>query len=292
LSEYQQVPPEAFASNQSGYMGEHIVRTETQEVLAIPLKFVAGRMFLRETDFVGGDAVVDDVNIRGFELRSQESHLLRHGIPDRIDAVAVLGCIDEGVFEVRVLISEDFVDVEMVSVGLTHDVVEHRVVPRVLLDNSSYGRHFVSIEGGGEVAVGFQLRGQRRGHSHELMGENYCSSLGDPQSLESRDGRRREADVLFVFPEVFVKIALNPELIEEPAFEFVEQNPIGVADVEQQNLRGATDGGLIVNEGPTAVYDADVEEALYPSEGGAVVGMDQTVERRIDHFAAGAQAIL
>jgi hypothetical protein len=52
-------------------MGEHVIRLEPQEILAIALELLLGGLFLGTCDLVRGGAVVDDVDLGRRELRGQ-----------------------------------------------------------------------------------------------------------------------------------------------------------------------------------------------------------------------------
>ena len=109
--QHPQVAPQALAPDQAGHVREDVVRPVPQQVLAIALELRLGLQLVGQADLVGRDAVVHDVDVGVLELRGQEPQLVDHVVADGEDLVAVLGGLDQGVFEVGALVAEDVVDV-------------------------------------------------------------------------------------------------------------------------------------------------------------------------------------
>ena len=273
-------------------MGEHVVRPIPQKVLTVTLKLVLGCALVRDADLMCGDPVVDDVDVRRLELRGQKAQLIRHVISDRIDVVAVLRDLHERVLEVCRLVAEDVADVESVATGLFHDVVEHRIVAGVFLHDPPHGGHLVGIEDRPETAVGLEDGRQCGRHPHELVSDDGGSSLGGAQRLERRDGRGRQSHVLFILPQVLVRLALDAELLEQSPLEFVDHAAVHIAHVDQQHLGRASNAGRLVEERAPPVDDADVVEAFDAAEGMAVARVDQAVDRGIQDFSVLPQPVL
>ena len=103
--------------------------------------------------------------------------------------------------------------------------------------------------------------------------------------FEDSQGGRRETDILFEVPEVFVAVAFDVELFEQSGFEFVDGAGVGVANIEEDDFRRGFDSCLGIDEGSSAVDDADAVEGFDSGEGGGVAGLSEAVERRVKDFA-------
>jgi len=203
----------------------------------------------------------------------------------------VFGGVNEGIFEVQVLVAEDVFDVEFLLVSFFDDVVKHCVVAGVVLDDFPNRRYFVGIEDSFIIARLVENSGQGSGHTHILVGDNDGFVGGGADGFEDGQGGGGEADILFEFPEVFVEVAADFEFFKKFAFEFVDWAYVGVSDIEEDDFRGGFDARLGIDEGSSAVDDADVVEGFDFGKGGGVAGVDKSVDRGIKDFAVVAEAV-
>ena len=80
-------------------------------------------------------------------------------------------------------------------------------------------------------------------------------------------------------------LTLNAKFLEEPMFEVVEHARVRVSYVDQDDLSGAVDTGFRVEERTATIDDSHVIQALDMTERATVVGIDQTVDRTVEHLA-------
>lgn len=193
--------------------------------------------------------------------------------------------------EIRCLVAEDVVDVEFVFMGQLYSVIEHSVMAGMALDDSAHSGDFVGVEDGFETARLFEDGGQRRGHTHKLVGDDDGRAFCGADGFERGDSRRGEADVLLIFPQVFILIALDAEPLEHLPFEFVSRVLIGTGYIYEQDLGRTFYTSVPVDEGPPAVDYIHVVGVFDVAEGVEVAGLDEAIDRRIEDFAVFAEAV-
>jgi len=105
---------------------EDEVGSVTEEVEAVLLEFAFGAEFFLYRGFVGVNAVINDADIFLFQTRGRGISAHRRPDRDGKNGVAVFGGIDERVFEILVLRTEDVLDIEFLLVRFFDDVIKHR----------------------------------------------------------------------------------------------------------------------------------------------------------------------
>jgi hypothetical protein len=207
------IAPQALAGNQARDMREDIVGTVAENIFAVFAKPLARLIFFGQPDLESRDAVVGQVDIGQVELGGHKAKLIDDAVAHGQDVVAEARRIHQAELEVEGLIAEDLVEVQAGLVGLADDIVEHRVVTGVTLDDVPHRGDFVGVEDGLKSNVRMP---QGRRHAHELVGDDHARivRVRRPQGLQRRDRRRSQTHILLVFPQMFIEVAADAELVE------------------------------------------------------------------------------
>ena len=291
MFEDAEVSPESLASDESRNVREDEIGVNPKEVEAVLLELMFGGEFFLDGCFVGVYAVINDADVLRLEFRREEPQFIGDESADGENGVAVFGGVNEGIFEVQVLVAEDVFDVEFLLVSFFDDVVKHCVVAGVVLDDFAHRRDFVGVEDSFIIARLVENSGQGGGHTHILVGDNDGFVGGGANGFEDGQCGWCEADILFEFPEVFVEVAADFEFFKKLGFEIVDCACVGVADIEEDDFRGGFDACLGIDEGSSAVDDADVVEGFDFGKGGGVAGVEKSVDGGIKDFTVVAEAV-
>ena len=179
--------------------------------------------------------------------------------------------------------------------GGTHDVVKHRVVTGMPLDDSTHGGDFVGVEDRAEVAaVPFEHRGQAGGDAHVFVREDHArlARAAYPEGMQRLHRRRAKAHVLLEVIHVFILRAFQPELAPAGVFEVVDLVFVEARDVDEQHLGRRDDAGRLVRVTAPPVDDVDVVMLLDLAKAVGERRAVDVVQAAEKHLPRGAEALL
>jgi hypothetical protein len=193
------------------------------------------------------------------------------------------------------LAAEDIFDILPLSHGRAHHVVKHGVVAGMAFDEAAHGGDFVGIKNGAKVGfIVIENRRQGRGDAHVLVGEDdaWLTGGADAQGMQGGDGRRSEADILLVIPDVFEAGRFDAKLLPQLKLELADSLLVESGDVNQKHFRRADDAGALLDVLAAAVDDADAKILLDLAELGGEGRAIEMIEGAIEHLALRAEALL
>ena len=222
-------------------MRKHIVGRESKQIFTIGLQLVTAVHLFFNADLPAWHTIVSQLRIDGDELRSEEPEFLLHIIADGENPVHEFHALEQRVLVEVALVPEGILHKMPLGHRGAHDVVKHRVMAGMFLDDPPHRRDFMRVEDRAEVAfVRLQNGGEAGGDAHVFMRKNHTrlQRAAGAQRMQRRHRRRGQPHVLLEVVDVLISRAFQAELAVTGIFEMIDLVLIESRYVDQQHFRG------------------------------------------------------